>query len=147
MLLPYDEELQNPESLIAWVQDEGARLDLLEIDDYPKRPLLFSEYRLEPPTITVYRYLPAEPWLNLLCQHSIQYYGPWYSIFIAYRFYFYLELNGLYEIERTWRDRLWGHLASLEDRAFHFTQQILGTLHNPIRFEQAIEKSYQPLGR
>jgi hypothetical protein len=144
MLLPYDDELHNPESLLTWVEKEGAILDIREIDAYPTRPLLFSEYLLEPPTIVVYRYLPAEKWMNLLCQQSISYYGAWYYLAIAHQLYYHLEITGRYEIERTWYNRLFGKLSSLEERAYHFTQMILGTLHNPRQFLDAIEQSYKP---
>lgn len=120
-------------------------MDIREIDEYPKRPLIFSQYQLEPPTIIIYRYLPAEQWLNLLCQQTIYYYGPWYYLHIAFRFYFHLEINGYYEIERKWHQYLFGKLSSLEERAYFFTQQILGTRHSPEQFDEAIEKSYRPL--
>ena len=120
-------------------------MDIREINEYPKRPLIFSNYQLDPPTIIIYRYLPAENWLNLLSQHTIHYYGPWYYLFVAFRFYFHLEINGYYEIERKWHHHLFGKLCTLEERAYHFTQQVLGTLHSLERFEEAVEKSYKPL--
>lgn len=144
MILPYDDHLLSPESLLAWVKQEGVILDIRTLEGYPQRPLLFSEYLLEPPTIIIYRYPAAEPWLNLLSQHTVQYYGPWYFLHIAFRFYCHLEMNGHYEIERTWRHRLFGRLSTLDERAYSFTQKILGTLKNPLEFDVAIEKSYHP---
>jgi len=144
MDLPLDEELLTPESLAAWIRHLGIRLDLRELDALPARPLVFSEYRLEPPTIVIYRYQPLEEWLNLICQRHVGYYGPWYFLHAAYRLYFHLELNGLYEIERKWHHRCFHRLGTLEERAYRFTREILGTQHDPARFDREVEKGFQP---
>lgn len=144
MMLPYDDELTTPESLLALIGQEDVSLDIREIDDYPRRPLVFSEYFLDPPTIVVYRYLPAEKWMNLLCQQTVNYYGNWYYLHIAYRFYYYLEINDLYTVKGKWYHWLFGGLETLDERAYYFTQHILGTLHSPRKFDEAVERSYYP---
>ncbi len=144
MLLPYDRELQEPESLLEWIDELPVQLEIKEIDDYPKRPLIFSEYRLAGPAIVIYRYLPLEDWLNMLAQQYVGFYGNWYYLHIAYQLYFHLETSGEYEIKRGILDYLMGSLSTLEDRAHAFTRQVLGTLHNPAKYYEMVEKSFRP---
>lgn len=144
MHLPYDDDLLSPEALEDWVRELNVLLDLREMSGYPSRPLIFSQYRLDPPAITVYRYPLMEDWLNLMSQHHAGYYGPWYSLHIAFRLYFHLELSGLYEIERKWYHSLFGRLSTIDDRAYLFTRQILGTNQHPRRFDDFVEKSFRP---
>lgn len=147
MDLPYDPDLVHPEALLEWIGETDVEHQLLEIDQYPRRPLLLSDYRLDPPRIRVYRYLPIEDWLNLACQRQAGFYGPWYYLHLAFRFYCHLEINGMYEVERKWFHRLLGRLSSLEDRAYHFTQTILETRFPPHRFDQFVERSFIPKSR
>lgn len=144
MKLPYDDELLSQEALDDWLRELGVEVEIRECGGYPARPPVFSEYRLEPPQIIVYRYPLMEDWLNLMSQHHAGYYGPWYYLHIAFRLYFHLEMNGLFEIERKWYHQLFGQLTSLEDRAYHFTKSILGTMHNPRKFDETVEKSFRP---
>ncbi|RJP19297.1 MAG: hypothetical protein C4527_27350 [Candidatus Omnitrophota bacterium] len=142
--LPFDRELVTPESLLEWIEELNVKLDIVELDRYASRPLVFSEYRFDPPTIIIYRYLPMEDWLNLISQQYVGYYGPWYFLHIAQRLYDHLELNGLYEIERKWYHRFFGRLASIEERSHRFAQQFLGTLFSPTRFDEVVERSFRP---
>ncbi len=144
MELPLDRNLQTPESILEWLDELDVILDLREVDAYPSRPLVFSDYILEPPAIIIFRYLPMEDWLNLMCQRSVGYFGPWYFLHITHRLYYHLEMNGLFEIERKWHHRLWGTLDTLEARAYRFTREILGTLHHPARFDQQVENAFKP---
>ena len=144
MLLPYDRELTQPESLLEWVNELGVKLEILEIDGYPSRPLIFSKYQLSGPSIVIYRYLPMEDWLNLMCQQYVGFYGPWYFLHLAHRIYDHLELSGLFELKRSWWQVLFGRLSSTEERAYRFTQQILGTLHSPMRFDEVVERGFRP---
>lgn len=144
MHLPYDRELNQPESLVEWIAELGVELDIREIDDYPKRPLIFSEYRLAGPKIVIYRYLPLEDWLNMLAQNQIGFYAPWYYLHIAHQLYFHLEASGEYEIERGFFDQLFGSLSTIEDRANLFTKQVLGTLRNPGLYYKIVEQSFKP---
>lgn len=144
MQLPYDTDLQVPESLIEWIDSQDVVLDIREIEGYPQRPLIFSSYQYEPPTITIYRYLPMEDWLNLMSQQQVGYYGPWYYLHVAYRFYFYLEMNGLFEIERKWYHILFGLLNTIEKRANRFVQDMLQTQHSPDRFDKSVVRSFIP---
>ncbi|MEW6234464.1 MAG: hypothetical protein AB1656_03685, partial [Candidatus Omnitrophota bacterium] len=127
-----------------WIRQLGLEVDIQELDRCPVRPFILSEYQLSPPKIIVYRYLPIEDCLNLTSQHAAGYYGPWYFLHIAYQFYFHLELNGFYELERRWFHRLFGLIGSIEDRAYRFSKNILGTLHSPKRFDDAVEQSFRP---
>ncbi len=144
MQLPYDRDLQIPDSLIEWIESQGVTLDIREIEGYPQRPLIFSDYQLEPPVITIYRYRPMEDWLNLMSQQQVGYYGPWYYLHAAYRFYFHLEMNGLFEIDRTWFHNLFGLNNTIEKRAHRFVRDTLHTLHPPERFDRIVEKSFRP---
>ncbi len=144
MQLLYDRDIETPESLLEWVKETGVTLVMEERGRYPTRPLLFSEYQYDPPTIRVYRYLPMEEWLNLMCQHHVGYYGPWYCLHVAFRFYYHLEMYGLYEIERSWFQRLFGKLDTLDERAYLFAKQVLGALHSPARFDAVVEQSFRP---
>lgn len=144
MELPLDRDLQTPESILAWIREIGVRLDIRELDKYPGRPLIFSQYDYDPPVITIYRYRPLEDWLNLMSQRTVGYYGPWYFLHIAFRLYFHLEMHGLYEIERKWYHRCLSRLDTLEARAYRFTRELLGTLHHPSRFDAQIGRSFQP---
>ena len=144
MLLPYDRDLQTPQGILEWIQELGVVLDIRDIDGYPSRPLLFSEYRIEPPTIVIFRYLPMEDWLNTMSQQQVGYFGPWYFLPIVQRLYEHLELNGLFEIERRWHHRLFGRLSTLEERACRFTQDFLNTLHPPSKFDETVERSFRP---
>lgn len=144
MQLPYDRELNHPESLLEWVNELDVKLDIREIEGYPKRPLIFSEYRLAGPTIIIYRYLPLEDWLNMLAQHQTGFYGPWYYLHLAHQFYFHLEASGEYEIERGFFNQLTGSLSTIDERACLFTKRVLGTLHNPAKFYEMVEQSFKP---
>lgn len=143
-VLPLERDLKNPESLLEWVDELGVELDMREVDGFPSRPLVLSDYRMSGPVIVIYRYLPMEDWFNLLSQHHVGFYGPWYCLHIAHRLYYHLELSGEYEIPRQWYHRMLGMLVTIEDRAYHFTREVLGTLHSPRRFDQALEKAFQP---
>ncbi len=142
--LPFDQDLVNPQSIIEWIEELGIDLDIQELDYYPSLPVIFSEYKYDPAAIIIYRYLPMEDWLNLISQQQVGYYGPWYFLHITHRIYYHLELHGLYEIERYWYHRLFGSLSTLEERAYCFTREILDTLFSPKRFDQAVERSFQP---
>lgn len=142
--LPYDRELEDPAALVEWIKEEGVRLDIREMPGYPTVPLHFSEYHDEPPTIVVFRYSLMDDWLNMVCQTRVGYYGPWYFLHVAYYFYFYLELNGRYEIERKWYHQIFGALSTIEDRAYHFARIILGTLHHPRKFDEMVITSFRP---
>ncbi len=144
MKLPYDPDLQKPEALLDWIKDMEVEIDIQTLDRYPTPPLVFSEYYYDPPQITIYRYLPMEDWLNLMSQHYAGYYGPWYFLHIAYRFYFHLEMNGDYEVPRTWLHQLFGVRNTIEKRAYYFTHKTLGTLFPPQRFDGAVERCFQP---
>lgn len=144
MHLPYDPDLQIPDSLIEWIETQGVTLDIREIDGYPQRPLIFSAYQLEPPVITIYRYRMMEDWLNLMSQQQVGYYGPWYYLHVAYRFYFHLEMNGLFEIDRTWFHNLFGLNNTIEKRAYRFVRDTLHTQHHPERFDRGVEISFRP---
>lgn len=146
MDLPLDRDLQTPESLLKWIRELDVQLDIRELNSYPSRPLIFSDYLFDPPTIVIYRYLPLEDWLNLTSQRCVGYYGPWYFLHIAFRLYYHLEFNGLFEIERKWRHRLTGRLDSVESRAYQFVREVLGTLRHPSRFDAQVARSYQPGG-
>ncbi|MGI6455890.1 MAG: hypothetical protein ACOX5R_09780 [bacterium] len=144
MFLPYDQDLETSEAIEEWLKDLGIQLETIECSGYPPRPLIFSKYQPHPPAIVLYRYPLMEDWLNLVSQQYAGYYGPWYYLHIVHRLYYHLELNGLYELERRWYHYLFGSLATLEDRAYHFTKLTLGTLHNPRKFDEMVEKSFQP---
>ncbi len=143
-LLPFDREIETPESIVEWIEELGITLDIREIDRYATRPLLLSKYQFEPPVITIYRYLPMEEWLNLISQQQVGYYGPWYFLHIAQRLYEHLELNGLYEVERRWYHRLFGSLSTIEERASYFSKEFLGTVRSPQIFDEILERSYRP---
>lgn len=142
--LPLDTELVEPESLLEWIHDTDVELCIDTIDEYPKHPLHFSEYHYEPPRIRVIRYKPMDDWFNTVSQQQVGFYGPWYYLFIAYRFYFHLEMHGLYEIKRAWHHTLLGKMTTLEERAFHFAATILETRHPVQRFESFVERSFRP---
>jgi len=144
MKLPLDLDLCTQESLLEWINGLDVTLDIQELDRYPSRPLIFSDYSNDPPLITIYHYLPMENWLNLMSQRSVGYYGPWYCLHIAYRLYFYLEFNGLFEIERKWYHDLFGGLETIEARAYRFTKDFLGTLRHPSRFDSQVRLAFQP---
>ncbi|MBI1387997.1 MAG: hypothetical protein GC154_06075 [bacterium] len=144
MNLPYDGDLVNPDSLIEWIEESGVGVEFHQNEQFPRSPVLLSEYRVEPPTIHIYRYPLIEDRMNLICQQQAGYFGPWYCLHLAFRFYFHLELSGEYEIERSWRDRLFGGLASLDERAYAFTQNLLSTRYNPARFDVYLERSLTP---
>ncbi|MGC9328271.1 MAG: hypothetical protein ACP5I1_11600 [Candidatus Hinthialibacter sp.] len=144
MDLPLDPDLQTPESILQWIGELNVRLDIRQLNSYPARPLVFSDYILEPPAIVIYRYLPMEDWLNLMCQRSVGYYGPWYFLPITHRLYYHLELNGLFEIERKWHHRCFGRLETLEDRAHRFVKEILGLLSHPSKFDVQVNRAFQP---
>lgn len=144
MDLPLDYELNTPESILQWIEELGVTLQIHTLNRYPDRPILLSSYRYEPPMIHIYRYEPLEEWLNLMSQRRIGYYGPWYFIHIGYRLYYHLELNGIYSIEPKWYHRLFGELNTIDKRAWIFTKEILGTLHDPERFDKEVEKAFQP---
>ncbi len=144
MKLPYDTDLQNPEGLLEWLKELDIEVDIRELEEYPSRPLVFSDYQLEPPKIIIYRYKPLDDWLNLVCQHQTGYYGPWYFLHIVYQLYILFELNGYYEIERKWYHHLFGTLSTMEKRAYRFVRNILGTLHPPQRFDETVEQSFRP---
>mgnify|MGYP006271456763 CR=1 FL=1 len=142
--LPYDHELVEPEAVYELMHECGIEAEIIERDEYPRRPIFLSDYQLDPPRIHVYRYQPLDDWLNWASQQQVGFYGPWYYLHITYRFYFHLEMTGLYEVERNWKDRLLGRLATLEDRAYAFTQVLLGTRYSPERFDRFVEKSFRP---
>ncbi len=144
MELPLDRDLRTPDSILAWIKELGVQMDIRELNGFPSRPLVFSEYRYDPPTIIIFRYLPMEDWLNLMSQRSVGYYGPWFFLYIAYRLYFHLEMHGLYEIERRWYHRCFGQLDTIEDRAYRFVREILGTLTHPLQFEIQVNRAFQP---
>lgn len=146
MDLPLDRDLQTPESLLEWIDKLGVHLDIREFNSYPARPLVFSDYIFDPPSIAIYRYLPLDDWLNLVSQRSVGYYGPWYFLHIAYRLYYHLEMTGLFEIERKWYHHYLGQLDTIEARAYRFVRDILGTLRHPARFDAQVERYYQPGG-
>lgn len=144
MELSLDRDLQNPESILARIEELNVRLEVRELDAYPARPLIFSHYQYEPPTITIYRYRLLEDWLNLTSQRVVGYYGPWYFLHIAYQLYHHLEMNGLFEIERKWYHRCVGRLDTIESRAYQFVREVLRTLHHPARFDEQVRRSFQP---
>ncbi|MDP8245118.1 MAG: hypothetical protein P9L94_13625 [Candidatus Hinthialibacter antarcticus] len=144
--LPFDRDLVNPEGLLQWIKELGIEVEFSDSDQYPRRPVMFSAYQMEPPRIRIYRYSTVEEQFNLISQQQAGYYGPWYCLHLAFRLYFHLEINGMYETPRSWRHKLFGGMESLEERAYAFAHELLGCRYNPARFDYYIDKALEPGG-
>lgn len=146
MLLPFDRDLVDPEPLLEWIGELGVAVEFERLDRYPRRPLILSSYQHEPPLIRIYQYLPVEDQFNLICQRQAGYYGPWFCLHLAYRLYYYLETEDLYELPLDWRSRLFGGMQSLDERAYAFAKDLLGCRYNPARFDSYLDSCFQPGG-
>lgn len=135
------------DGLLEWAEQLGVQVEFREIDRYPTSSCVLSEYRENPPIITIFRYKPWEEWLQTVCEERLRYFSPWFMIPLALELYRHLEIHDLFRLEPAWYDIIGRFsLATIDRRAEAFAKQFLAIPYSPRRFFEIVRTALRTPG-